>query len=293
VLRPGFGPGSSARKAYNSSETQLQWPILRSGFLTYLSANGYGTKYVEDLLHYLDEYVTVINGPADILSIFSRVKKGRRHVWLGLRVLFNYLEALGSDTEQLNALRKALPKVTCGVDLKVPSEQTIKESLSRLSRAPWKYQVLYNLLVDSGLRLVEAVKVIREFKAENVERVGEFHRMELGEFRGTKQAYYAYFAEFTFKMLTEASVEPLYCVPASRYFTKMRFTQAKYIRKFAFDSMISLEIPESVADFIEGRVPKRIGAKHYMALRRQADKFYVKYVGYLNELREQVKGIRS
>jgi intergrase/recombinase len=48
-----------------------------------------------------------------------------------------------------------------------------------------------------------------------------------------------------------------------------------------------LEVPESVADFIEGRVPKRIGPKHYMVLRRQADKFYSKYSDYLNNLREQ------
>jgi intergrase/recombinase len=44
-------------------------------------------------------------------------------------------------------------------------------------------------------------------------------------------------------------------------------------------------VPESVADFIEGRVPKRIGAKHYMVLRRQADKFYSKYADYLVKLR--------
>ena len=50
--------------------------------------------------------------------------------------------------------------------------------------------------------------------------------------------------------------------------------------------MIELEIPESVADFIEGRVPKRVGAKHYMALRRQADKFYGKYAGYIVKLRD-------
>jgi intergrase/recombinase len=50
--------------------------------------------------------------------------------------------------------------------------------------------------------------------------------------------------------------------------------------------MIGLEVPESVADFIQGRVPKRVGAKHYMALRRQADNFYGKYVRYLMKLRE-------
>ena len=38
--------------------------------------------------------------------------------------------------------------------------------------------------------------------------------------------------------------------------------------------MIRLDIPESIADFIEGRVPRRIGTKHYMALTRQADQTY-------------------
>lgn len=37
--------------------------------------------------------------------------------------------------------------------------------------------------------------------------------------------------------------------------------------------MIELEVPESVADFIEGRVAKKIGSKHYVALARQSCKF--------------------
>jgi intergrase/recombinase len=272
-------------KGLQQSGTTLQWPSLRKGFLTYLSANGYSTKYIDDLRHYLDEYVTVISVPTDILDIFSKVNRGRRHVWLGLRVLFNYLEVVGYGIGFLNGLRKALPKVSCGIDLKVPSEKAMRDPLNRLIKAPRKYQVLYNLLVDSGLRLVEAVKVLSEFKLANVERVGGFYRVEIGTFRGTKQAFYGYFTESTFKMLTEVPVESVFSVPASRYFTKMRFVQAKYVRKFAFDKMIELEIPESVADFIEGRVPKRIGAKHYMALRRQADNFYGKYANYLSRLR--------
>jgi intergrase/recombinase len=49
--------------------------------------------------------------------------------------------------------------------------------------------------------------------------------------------------------------------------------------------MIELEVPESVADFIEGRVPTRIGAKHYLALARQSSKFYPRYNSYLEKLR--------
>lgn len=54
---------------------------------------------------------------------------------------------------------------------------------------------------------------------------------------------------------------------------------------FAYNKIIELEIPESVADFIESRVPKRIGAKHYMTLARQAYKFYGKYTEYTTSLK--------
>jgi intergrase/recombinase len=82
-------------------------------------------------------------------------------------------------------------------------------------------------------------------------------------------------------------------VAASRYYRKMGYILPKYLRKFAFDKMVELEVPESVADFIEGRVPKRIGAKHYMVLRRQADKFYGKYDEYLKTLRLTVSKNRA
>jgi intergrase/recombinase len=51
-----------------------------------------------------------------------------------------------------------------------------------------------------------------------------------------------------------------------------------------FDTMITLGVPESVADFIQGRVARRIGAKHYMSLMRQADSFYGKYQAKIAEL---------
>jgi len=53
--------------------------------------------------------------------------------------------------------------------------------------------------------------------------------------------------------------------------------------------MIELEIPESVTDFIEGRVPKRIGTKHYLALARQSSKFYPRYAEYIDRLSERPK----
>jgi len=45
--------------------------------------------------------------------------------------------------------------------------------------------------------------------------------------------------------------------------------------------MIELGVPESVADFIEDRTPKTIGAKHYMILLTQAKQYHPKYAEYI------------
>ena len=235
------------------------------------------------MLSYLDKHFVSISSPVDIMRVFAKVEKGQRHLWLGFRAVFNFLEAMGYDAIALRVYRKALPRVSCGIDLNVPEEVSILQSIAKLSKAPPKYIGLYNLLLDSGLRLVEAVKVVSRLDA--VERLNGFCRIALGEFRGSKQAYYAYFSEGTYHQLQGFQADLLSAKPATRYYKKMGYIQPKYLRKFAFDKMIELEVPESVADFIEGRVPKRIGAKHYMVLRRQADKFYSKYADYLVKLR--------
>ena len=168
----------------------------------------------------------------------------------------------GLHVGTLRGYRKALPRVSCGIDLKVPEEASIFQSIGKLSKAPPKYVGLYNLLLDSGLRLVDAVKVVS--KLDTVERLNGFCRIALGEFMGSKQAYYAYLSEATYNQLLSFRADLLSAKPASRYYKKMSYIQPKYLRKFAFDKMVELEVPESVADFIEGRVPKRIGAKNYI-----------------------------
>jgi len=255
-----------------------------------MRSQDYSTGYSADLTSYLDRYVAAITGPQDVISIFSRIKAGKRHLWLAFRVWFNYLEALGFDNNILSVLRKSLPKGanTTNPDLKVPDERAVQKSICALSKAPRRYKVLYNLLVDSGLRLVEAVDIFNNFKTENAERIGNFYRVEIGRFRGSKQSFFGYFSEHTFKMLSAGIIEPLSYYPTSRYYGKHDVVRPKYVRKFVFDTMIGLEVPESVADFIEGRVPKRVGAKHYMALRRQADNFYGKCASYLKKLRQEV-----
>ena len=48
----------------------------------------------------------------------------------------------------------------------------------------------------------------------------------------------------------------------------------KYCRKWFFSKCIELGIPESIADFYEGRSSNSIGAKHYLSKQKLADKYY-------------------
>lgn len=203
-----------------------------------------------------------------------------------LRSWFNFYESMGVDKAFLDSLRKALPKVQSGIDLRIPTESKITDSVRKLTRAPKKYQALYDLLTDSGLRLVEGCELINRFQEGEAEAVNGFYRYELSMFRGEKAAYYGHFTENTLHLVRKVK-DKLESQAASTYYRKRGYVNPKYLRKFAFDKMIELEVPESVADFIEGRVPTRIGAKHYMALARQAAKFYPRYARYLESLRRK------
>ncbi|MFC1487066.1 integrase [Thermoproteota archaeon] len=254
----------------------------RKEFIEYLQVNGYYDTTVEDVLRYLDKYPVSFREPQDVISLFCKVKRAKRHVILAIRLLLNFHETLGFDKYYLDRFRNAIPKVRCGIDLKIPSETQIIDSLGKLEDSPIKYKGLYNLLTDSGLRLVEAVHLINCFRG--ADKINGFYRCVVGEFRGNKQAYYGHFSEKTLQSIKDVN-EELNPRTASHYYPKMGYVSAKYIRKFVFDKMIELEIPESIADFIQGRVPQRVGAKHYMALARQASKYYPRYLDYIENLR--------
>jgi intergrase/recombinase len=240
------------------------------------------------ILSYLDRYVKVIRQPMDIVRTCVNLTDGQKHnLNRALGALFRFYELKGVNANYLAALRKAIPKDNVGVDLYVPTEAEIVESLTKLKVASVRYQALYNLLLDSGLMLTEAVKLLNNF--EGVTEINGFYRCTLGYFRGCKLAYAAYFSKYAYELIQQSS-EQLDASNASHYYYKYGLTAVKYLRKFAFDTMISesFNIPESVADFIEGRVPMKIGAKHYTRLLKQADGFYGKYADYLSKLRAQV-----
>ncbi|HUW47477.1 MAG TPA: integrase [Patescibacteria group bacterium] len=201
----------------------------------------------------------------------GKVEQGRNHLVKSLRVFFNFCEVYGYNEDYLDRLRRALPKAEYGIDLRIPTEDNMIASLRKCQTIPIEYSALYNLLCDSGLRLTEGICFINEQRS--FEQINGFYRGALALFRGCKSAYYAHFSEYTAYLISQAQ-NKLREDLVSTFFGRQDFVNPKYVRKYAFDKMIELEVPESVADFIQGRVATRIGAKHYLALARQASNFY-------------------
>ena len=53
--------------------------------------------------------------------------------------------------------------------------------------------------------------------------------------------------------------------------------------------MLQVGIPESLADYLNGRGPQIAGAKHYLEKKRQIITHYPKYMTYLEELRAKIE----
>lgn len=263
----------------------LNYHEVRSRFIEWLTSRGYTTRYAKNVVSYLDRYVIEIKQPLDVALLFNKLQNGKRNLAKSLRVLFNFYQLLGISQDYLDSLCKALPKTESGIDLKIPNEIEIIDSLRKCRLMPIEYNALYNLLCDSGLRLIEATHVINSFK--DTEPVNGFYRTAVAMFRGCKQSYHSHFSKYTLNLLHQVE-RKLNEQIASTFFDKKNVVNPKYLRKYVFDKMIELEIPESVADFIEGRVPNRIGAKHYMALARQASNFYPRYLSHIENLRQRI-----
>ncbi|MCJ7762849.1 hypothetical protein MUP38_05285, partial [Candidatus Bathyarchaeota archaeon] len=123
----------------------------------------------------------------------------------------------------------------------------------------------------------------------NLEKQEGFYVVPLAEFRGTKVAYYGFISDYTIELVKQCSGLINYKRTLGGIGKHLGVISYKYLRKFAFDTMTSemLNIPESVADFIEGRTPKTVGARHYTQLKRKAIQFYPRYGEYIKELRMQ------
>ena len=169
---------------------------------------------------------------------------------------------------------KRLKVPQAGADKRVPSLEAVLDSINKAG----PYRLVYMILLESGLRLVEAVKLVREYQSLECTRLDGFTRCLLGYTRGKKRALWGY------HITPITSIEGLSDRRVTSYAEKYGLVPPKLVRKFVATKMAELGIPFEVIDFIQGRAPRTVLLQHYAQLLGLADKHYSVYARWLRQV---------
>ena len=161
-------------------------------------------------------------------------------------------------------------------DLNVPTDQEVLETLETACSYSQELCLVFKLLIESGARLAEIVKMLREFDPGNLKEHSGFYTYTLSYFRGSKRSFYIFTITKPRKLVISGNW-------VSNWASKNGKVRPKYVRKWVATRMAYLEIPMEIVDFIQGRVPRTILEKHYLNLYALALKHYPKYAKWLKE----------
>jgi len=249
----------------------IDYSKVRDGFIKWVSGR-VSKSHVKKMVSYLDKYLLgrTISSKEELLELKQKASSEKNFV-VAVRNLLNYYETFElMDDEIINKYRKILKCARPNVDSFIPPDDLVREIYHKINRED--YKLVYEILAFSGLRVTEVVKFLNEYQDNKLICNRNFARYPLFYQRTTKHAFYVYLPITTAEKLERMRVS-FYAL--TKYFRR-KGLPPKYLRKWNYNFMIMHNVPESVADFIQGRVPVTIGSMHYLAKVKQADYWYGK-----------------
>lgn len=223
------------------------------------------------MTHYLDRYLTeTIRDPVQLFKRIESAKNGKRHFCMAIRDLLKFYEAFSlMDEGSILKYKRVVRIPQTNVDDYVPETEKVISAFQSIEDK--RYRLVFKLLAFSGIRLTEAEYLFRHFSAARIITNAEITRYPLHLDRKTKRAFYAYFPSAFAPELKQMELKE---ENTKRYLTKRM--PSKYLRKWQYNFLITNNVPESVADFIQGRAPSTVGSMHYLAKVKQADEWYAR-----------------
>ncbi|MEM0503318.1 MAG: integrase [Archaeoglobaceae archaeon] len=222
-----------------------------------------------------------VSTPNDLEEILLEANGDKIHK--GLRNFFNFLEEQDVDfigEFPLSKWRKKCKIPKFGVKEVYITDEELRKAYSEIKREEIK--LIFELMVFSGVRLKHIIRTLNSFNSDDVVVVNEKVKRcsAYRSSRGRKKSYWIYSPTIVeFKKL-----DIHYDV--ARDETQIGRVSASTIRKWNFNFLIMNGVPESVADFIQGRASTTVGSAHYLAKTVQADNWYSKVVdGLINALK--------
>ncbi|MDK2795076.1 MAG: hypothetical protein PWQ58_275 [Archaeoglobaceae archaeon] len=190
-------------------------------------------------MNYLDKFVNnkIIKSQEDLIEIIEN-STSRKNIILALRNLINYCEQFEIiSQEKALRLKKILKCVRSSTDAYVPSDEEVKRALEKIDRDG--YRIVFKLIAFSGLRVLEAIKMLSEFRKGRLMINGNIAKYPLFDDRSTKRAYFAYMPKnFAMELKRIKLTKNGVC----NYFYRKKFNP-KYLRKWNYNFLILNGVP--------------------------------------------------
>jgi len=243
-------------------------------------------KTLHERLSYIQKTPLDLLEKGNIKTYFWRVaqKPINEHLAKALRNLITYLvetqKITPQEAEQLRDMIKI--KKSWQPDNYVPNDEQIKNVLRHLEGNHLK---TYLILLFSGLRVTELKYVQQAWN--NADKFESFVRIPLNAVRNTKKAIFCYIPLWLYEAINHDEI--VSSVALKSYLKRRVLLPLKYTRKWFYTKALDLGVPVEIADFYEGRVPQKIGLRHYYNATHRADELYSKVLEPY--FREFIKGV--
>jgi len=213
-----------------------------------------------------------LEGLLEILESKKETIKSNKCMVILISLLFKYLIEVGTIKEegcihirkQLRYNKKVIP------DTYVPTEIEVINTIDNLSP---NSKILYEIYLFSGLRKIELNYVLSNYNKLTIQQFDGFVKISTNYLRKNKNSYFCYLPDFLFNKFKEYQKQLSICT-ISCEIKRKKLIPIKYCRKWFYTKCIELGIPESIADFYEGRVASSVGGNHYLSRQMLADKYY-------------------
>ena len=149
-----------------------------------------GKEHVDNLVRYLDKYLTkTISSPRELFLLVKSVKRGKRHLCMGIRDLLKFYETFDLMSEGSLAKYRRIVKIPkTNVDDYVPDDGKIVSAFKKFRNE--SYRVLFKLLAFSGIRLKEALYLLNNFNKDRLIVNQKVAKYPLSLNRKTKKIFY-------------------------------------------------------------------------------------------------------
>jgi len=222
------------------------------------------------------------NSPTELYQYILSQERGIKNLTVTARVYLNFCDTFNKIPVEVIAIyRKVLKIKRSRKDFYVPKDSDVIANYKKV-KSHKNLEIVYLVLATSGIRYIECLDFLRSFDKDNFSVQNNYVSYNVSELRHTKNINNIYLPLFVFHKLR--IVTNTYNALRQRYKEKDVSFTLKYLRKWHYNFLLYNTVPESVADFIQGRTSKSVSANHYLAKAQQASFWYEKVADKFKEL---------